>query len=268
MSGDNRSIKDLHRAWRSGDAAAGQLMAQRFADWYYAVATSRLGEAAGREPCERACAKFGEGVVKQSDARSLVKWAHEIIVVELRDRGDRLKDGDDPSQYSGGQRPKALLVKARRALPEQVKLVSLVYQGGDAAEIERLAEPTGGMPIAVLKARYQIKSWLRANCAVPFEVCPDEPVRDRAPMPLYESAQMATPAEEEQFEQWMLSDLDLCKDIAEFAHFAIALRGGLPAEVAEKPAAKSAPVADDLPAAPKGLLDQIIAFIKGLFGMK
>ena len=31
---DNRSIKDLFRAWRSGDAASGQLMAQRFADWY------------------------------------------------------------------------------------------------------------------------------------------------------------------------------------------------------------------------------------------
>jgi hypothetical protein len=26
----------------------------------------------------------------------------------------------------------------------------------------------------------------------------------------------------------MISDLDLCRDIAEFAHFAIALRGGLP----------------------------------------
>jgi hypothetical protein len=36
-----------------------------------------------------------------------------------------------------------------------------------------------------------------------------------------------TPGKEEQaFEIWMLSDLRLCKDIAEFAAFALALRGG------------------------------------------
>jgi hypothetical protein len=34
----------------------------------------------------------------------------------------------------------------------------------------------------------------------------------------------------------MLSDLDLCKDIAEFSQFATALRGGLPAE-SPRPAA-------------------------------
>ena len=28
----------------------------------------------------------------------------------------------------------------------------------------------------------------------------------------------------------MISDIDLCKDIAEFAHFSIALRGGLPTQ--------------------------------------
>ena len=39
---------------------------------------------------------------------------------------------------------------------------------------------------------------------------------------------MATPDEEVNFEHWMLSDINLCKDIAEFAQFAIALRGGLP----------------------------------------
>ena len=47
-STDTRSTRELFRAWRSGDGEAGQVMAQRFADWYYAIATSRLGEAAGR----------------------------------------------------------------------------------------------------------------------------------------------------------------------------------------------------------------------------
>lgn len=225
---DTRSIKDLFRAWRSGDGAAGQTMAQRFADWYYAVATSRLGERGGREPCERACAKFGEGVVKQSEHRTLVKWAHEIIASEVREAGARISDGDEASTYTGGQKPKGLLISARKALGDEVKLIEAVYTGKPDAEVEKLAEPFGGMPIGVLKARYRVKQWLRDNKKVPFEVAPNDPVLDRAPLPLYESGRMSSPAEEDTFEQWMLSDLDLCKDIAEFAQFAIALRGGLP----------------------------------------
>lgn len=240
---DTRPTKELFRQWRSGDAGAGQLMAQRFADWYYAIATSRLGEKAGREPCERACARFGEGVVKQTDARALVKWAHDIIADELKDKGARVKDGDEPSAYTANQRPKELLLKARRALPSELRLVEACYQGGNEAEITRLAEPLGGMPIGVLKARYRVKAWLRDNAKVPFEVAPTEPVLDRAPLPLYESGRMASAAEEDNFEQWMLSDLDLCKDIAEFAQFAIALRGGLPADSAV-PVAAPKPVDD------------------------
>lgn len=231
---DTRSIKDLFRSWRSGDAASGQLMAQRFADWYYAVATSRLGESAGREPCERACARFQEGVVKQTDARALIKWAHEIVLEETKARGSRIADGNESSTYTGNQKPKELLVKARAAMKPEVDLLVAVYTGQEAGKIDALAEPFGGMPIAVLKARYRIKSWLKDNANVPFEVTPDEPVKDRAPLPLYESGRMATAAEEDGFEQWMLTDLDLCKDIAEFAQFAIALRGGLPAEAATK----------------------------------
>jgi hypothetical protein len=41
---------------------------------------------------------------------------------------------------------------------------------------------------------------------------------------------MKSPQEEANFEKWMLTDLDLCKDIAEFAHFGIALRGGVGGE--------------------------------------
>jgi len=227
---DTRSTKELFRQWRSGDAEAGQVMAQRFADWYYAIATSRLGEKVGREPCERACAKFGEGVIKQNDARALVTWAHGIIKEEVAEKGGRATDGDEPSSYTGGQKPKDLLVRTRKALPAEVKLVEACYRGLNDAEIQKLAEPLGGMPIGFLKARYRVKQWMRDNAKVPFEVAPNDPVLDRAPLPLYESGRMANAAEEANFEQWMLSDLDLCKDIAEFAQFAIALRGGLPAE--------------------------------------
>ena len=52
---DSRSTKQLFNDWRQGDGEAGQAMAQRFADWYYAITTSRLGETRGREPCDNAC---------------------------------------------------------------------------------------------------------------------------------------------------------------------------------------------------------------------
>lgn len=218
---ESRSIKVLFREWRQGDAEAGQIMAQRFADWYYAIATSRLGEEAGRGPCEAACSKFGEGVANVSESRALVSWAHKIIQAELEGQGDRITDGDFANAYTGNKAPKALLCRARAALPEDVALLEQCYRDGSGETIE---------PLPVLKARYKAKQWLREHANVPFEVVPDEPVLDRAPMPLYESGRMATPDEEVNFEQWMISDLDLCKDIAEFAHFAIALRGGLPSQ--------------------------------------
>ena len=226
---DTRSTKELFRAWRSGDAQAGQIMAQRFADWYYAIATSRLGEAQGRQPCSTACDQFGEGIVSVTESRALVGWAHDIIQKQLATVGTRATDGDEPNAYTGNQRPKALLAKAKSALPDEVALLEITYAHGDRdeAEVERMAGPLGGNPLGILKARYRVKQWLRDNASVPFEVAPDNPVLDRAPLPLYEAGRMATPQEEVNFEQWMLSDINLCKDIAEFAHFSIALRGGL-----------------------------------------
>ena len=233
---DARSTKDLFRAWRNGDGAAGQVMAQRFADWYYAIATSRLGEADGEAPCQAACGRFGEGIVQVTESRALISWAHDIIKDELGKTGrPRVSDGDWPNAYTGGNSPKRLLNDAREELGTEVRLLELVYGGTSTGdEVDQLAESLGGMPIATLKARYRVKQWLRQNARVPFDVAPDSPILDRAPLPLYESGQMKSAREEEQFEQWMITDLDLCKDIAEFAHFAIALRGGLEgAEAAE-----------------------------------
>lgn len=252
---ERRTTRQLFKEWRSGDAQAGQLMAQQVADWYYAIATSRLGEKRGRGPCDAACVAFGQGVVDITESRKLVPWAHSLIVEQLKGAGNRAADGDDPSAYTGSKRPKALLLAAREVLPKEVELLEVVY-GADAdrSRIEALSKPLGGNPLGILKARYAVKRWLRDNRSVPFEVAPDKPVLDRAPLPLYEADRMASSGEESQFEQWMLTDIDLCKDIAEFAHFSIALRGGLPSaeEIAasKQRAAPPPPAASDAPPAP------------------
>lgn len=227
---DTRSTKQLFNDWRKGDGSAGQMMAQRFADWYYAITTSRLGESRGRGPCDTSCHKFGEGIVAVTDARALVGWAHDIVLKELEQAGSRAMDGDEPNAYTGDKHPKELLMRARSALPSEVRLLEASYGGrSPREEVEKLAESLGGNPIGILRARYRVKQWLRDQEGVPFEVAPETPILDRAPLPLYESGRMATPAEEINFEQWMIDDLDLCRDIAEFAHFSLALRGGLPA---------------------------------------
>lgn len=260
MSAEGRSTKDLFRAWRSGDAEAGQEMAQRFADWYYAIATSRLGEARGHDPCQRACDRFAQGIVEVTESRALVDWAYDIVQEELDPAGERARDGDEANAYTGQKKPKSLLRQARTALPDEVGLLEDVYSGSKSEEqIAARAKALGGMPIGVLKARYAVKRWLRDNSAVPFEVAPESPVLDRAPLPLYESGRMKSDKEEADFEKWMLTDLDLCKDIAEFAHFSIALRGGLGAEAAApsksvEPKVKAEPVAASSGAASKAAL--------------
>jgi hypothetical protein len=247
---DTRSPQDLFKAWRSGDGAAGQAMAQKFADWYYAIAVSRLGEGRGRAPCDAACARFGQGVVGVTEGRALVKWAHGIVVEEVAKGGGAARDGDEPNAYTANQSPKALLGAAKAALPAEIGLLEAVYgRTMDEAGQARLAEPLGGLPMGVLVSRYRVKSWLKANKGIPFAVTPDKPVLDRAPLPVYESGAMANENEIAQFEQWMLSESDLCRDIAEFATYSVALRGGIKSTgKAAGPAAKAAAPSKATPA--------------------
>ncbi|MFT6157608.1 MAG: hypothetical protein ACJAZO_000647 [Myxococcota bacterium] len=224
---DTRSTKDLFKSWRSGDAPAGHTMAQRFADWYYAISTSRLGESRGRGPCDTACRRFGEGIVQVTESRALVKWAHDIVVQELQSAGGVARDGDESNAYTNNNTPKALLARAKASLPTEVAVLEAVYGGKMSEdEVDILAKPLGGNPIGVLTARYAVKKWLADNADVPFAVTPDNPILDRAPLPQYESAHMNAD-EVIQFEHWMLTDFDLCRDIAEFATYSVALRGGL-----------------------------------------
>ena len=82
------------------------------------------------------------------------------------------------------------------------------------------------MPHAILQARNALKRLLRDKAQVPFQVIPDQPNLDLAPLPLYEAGRMSSEEEQGTFEKWLLSDIELCKDVAEFAAFAHALRGG------------------------------------------
>ena len=83
-----------------------------------------------------------------------------------------------------------------------------------------------GWPMALLDARYALKRSLRDNLQVGFSIVPIQPNLDCAPLPLYESARMATDQEEAMFEKWLITNEELCRDLAEFATFAHALRTG------------------------------------------
>ena len=246
--------QQLFKQWQNGDAAAGQAMARLVTDWYYALTAVRLGDRKGREPLEKACGAFASGITGVSRSGELVDWAHELIAKELKSAGGRGEPGDFPNALTGNRSPKELLNKAREAMnPEQVELLHAAFDGARPLNsLIDLAEARGGWPIAVLDARYALKRRLRENLGVNFSVVPQEPDLDRAPMPLYESARMASEAEEEAFEKWLLTDLDLCRDVAEFATFSHALRAGAFAPIARSQEAPRPPIRAELPAANRG----------------
>ena len=219
---------ELYRQWRNGDPDAGQSMAQRFSDWYYAVTASRLGDAHGRVPLQRSCTRFQQGIVSVAKETELVAWAHGILSEELQTAGGRIPGGDFPNLLTGNRAPSELLQAARAGLStDDVRLLAHAYDSTyPLGDVTREAEALGGMPLAVLRARYALKRWLRDNAAVNFSEVPDEPNLDYAPLPLYEAGRMSNAAEETNFEKWLLSNMSLCKDIAEFGVFALALRAG------------------------------------------
>ncbi len=223
------TVQQLFKRWRSErDATAGQQMAQKFSDWYYAITAARLGDRTGREPLEAACQAFEQGIVQVKRTSELVDWAHEIVAKEIERAGGRVGGGDFPNALTQKRSPTELLVAARSALPaHQVEVLALAFDPSvDAATLEARAEPYGGVPDAILEARYALKRYLRDSAGVELEVVPDQPNLDLAPLPLYEAARMTEGSEEAAFEKWLLSDIELCKDVAEFAAFAHALRAG------------------------------------------
>jgi hypothetical protein len=122
--------------------------------------------------------------------------------------------------------------------------------------VEKIGDEMGGLPFAMLEARYNLKRALHTTAEVPFAVLPDEADMDRVPIGLYEAGRLASGDEVCALEKWLLTDIDLCKDIAEFAAFVHALRGGAladqrgkaPAMTAEPAAAPPAPAPEPAPA--------------------
>lgn len=212
--------RTLFERWRAGDADAGQALAQRFTDWYYALSASRLGEVDGAGAFRSACQAFSQGVGRVQDGRRLEAWAHQIAQQHIHDTrpGGRVLDGDVVSAFTRKQSPKALLVEARKHLPAELALLEEVYGG-------RLGP---NKPLDVLAARYALKRWLRQHLKMPFRVTPTQPDPDRAPLPWYEAGHMANETEDAAFDLYLLADHQACQDAAEFSPFAIALRGGLP----------------------------------------
>ncbi|GDX83094.1 hypothetical protein LBMAG42_49050 [Deltaproteobacteria bacterium] len=246
----------LFKQWRhQGDAAAGQAMAQRFSDWYYAITTCRLGDAHGRGPLQRACVRFQQGILSVTTPTELADWSHVLLMEEVKMAGGRIAGGDFPNQLTGGRSPTELLQQvAGRLEPGVVRLLTAAYDSEvPLEEVTALAETMGGYPFAVLHARLAAKRALRDHAGVAFTEVPDSPNLDLAPLPLYEAGRMPREAEETGFEKWMLTDMGLCKDIAEFGVFAQAMRAGaLRAAVAKSsaaPAVKSASKGAELAAA-------------------
>lgn len=230
------TVQQLFERWRRGDAEAGRLMAQRFSDWYYAITAVRLGDRKGRGPLDRSCKAFAEGVVAVTRAGDIVEWAYGLVQQEVSSAGGLISGGDIPNAITRNRSPSKLLRQVRADLEaDQLKLLHLVYSGrGAPDEIARVAEQQGGMPLALLRARYTLKRLLKQNADVPFQITPVELDFDRCPMPLYEANALANPDEVVAMEKWLLTDGQVCRDVAEFATFAVAMRGG--ALVSDEPA--------------------------------
>lgn len=224
-----KPIDFLFNRWRTqGDGAAGQAMAQRFSDWYYAVTTCRLGDAHGRGPLQRACVRFQQGILSVTTPAELTEWSHGLLMEEVRMAGGRIAGGDFPNQLTGGRSPSELLKQAAGKLkPEHVGLLAMAYDPEVEQEaVITAAESLGGYPFAVLDARLAAKRALNEGAGIAFSELPEAPNLDRGPLPLYEAGRMQKEAEEASFEKWMLTDMSLCKDIAEFGVFAQAIRAG------------------------------------------
>ncbi|NOY28285.1 MAG: hypothetical protein GXP62_20690 [Oligoflexia bacterium] len=223
------TVQELFKRWRNqGDADAGMAMAQKFSDWYYAVTAARFGDREGRQPLEVTCQAFEQGIVQVTRTSDLIDWAYGLLHTNLVTAGNRVPGGDFPNALTGNRSPTALLQAVRGQLgAPQVQLLAMTFDPDvDLDSLTLTAEDAGGMPHAILQARYQLKRLLIEQAQVPLQVVPDQPNLDLAPLPLYEAARMETEQEEAAFEKWLISDIELCKDVAEFAAFAHALRGG------------------------------------------
>lgn len=240
MLDSHESTQDLFNRWKKGDAEAGQDMAQRFSDWYFAVCSARYGEIRSRPALERACQLFAQGIAQVESDRDLEEWAHAILEEELEGLGGR-EGSDEPSRLTGQRLPSRLINRAvSEARCSLLPLLAMAYDQSVSIEaLKRACQDEGGYPLAVLKARYELKEWLGTHESIPFQVQPSQPNLDYLPLALYESGRLGA-AEARGFERWLLNDTTLRKDISEFSGISLALHGGVLSDLV--PAESSVPV--------------------------
>jgi hypothetical protein len=226
------SIEVLFARWREGDAYAGEAMAQRFTDWFYAIAVSRFGEVDGDAFFRGAAQRFTKGVVKVDDPRRLLAWSHQLLRKQLAGLPGppRATDGDLANAFTRQRSPKQLLALARPELPEAMVVLERTYRALPSHLPATLSPDVD--PRDTLHARLAVKRWLATHHGVPFKVLPEDADLDDTPLPRYEAGRLANESEEAMFELYMLSKPEVCQDVAEFAHYALALRGGVPASPA------------------------------------
>lgn len=216
-----QDVTVLFKQWRAGDPDAGVTMAQRFTDWYYTIAVMWLGESNARPALEAACQIFAQRIMDVENQEELLDFAHNIIFEQLNQAGGRAPGSDVPSPLTNNRTPSSLIVEASSQLSaEQIRILHQTYTGqGDPLQIDPQ------MPVAALEARQALKSRLQAS-GISFGTMNSLNEPDQAPLPLYEAHRLRTDDENWLFEQWLLSDIDLCKELTEFAPFSSALRAG------------------------------------------
>ena len=127
------TVQQLFRKWRHGDAEAGQEMAQKFSDWYYAITTIRVEDKTGRQPLEKACQSFAQGIASVTRPRPLVDWAHDLLERELQAVGRGLdaspsNGGDHPNVLTQNRSPTALIQQISDQIdPAHAQLLSRAY---------------------------------------------------------------------------------------------------------------------------------------------
>jgi len=208
-------------------------MAQKFSDWYYAISTIRVPGQEGRPPMEAACQAFAQGIVTVTRPRALVDWAHDLLERELKSVGygldtNKPTGSDHPNAMTRNRSPRELIENVAESIdPAQRRVLALAYDPSiNLTVVDQAADELGGTPFAMLQARYALKQRLQQTQDVPFAVVPENADMDRGPISLYEAHRLASGQEICELEKWLLSDIDLCKDIAEFSAFVHALRGG------------------------------------------
>jgi len=222
-------IEELYLRWKLGNQAAGQMLANRFSQWFGAVITIRMGTTRGQQPLQNACARFSQDFGTVDTVEKIHLWAHSVLKGAAPETGKPQND-DVPAEVATALRKAKNLKPAPH--PNLGDLYNF-YAGSMPSE-----QASSIAPKDLLAARYALKRQLKDKYGIPFTVTPQRAINpDARPLPWYEARRFEYPEEGTRFETWLLNQNDLCVDLWEFAPYANCLRVGLPIE---NPPTKSA----------------------------